>query len=406
MRRRDLFAPMGAAFMASFLPIPAMAQNPRNATGYIRTNWSKDPFSCGSYSYVAREAKQLDRQRLEAPIANRIFFAGEAVHPDYNSTVHAAYESGIRTANSVKDTSAHKIAVIGAGISGLAAAHALFRAGRDVEVFEARDRIGGRLWTDNRLGVPLDLGASWIHGINGNPLTTIADKLDLARIVTPDSDIIRVNGGQEIDEEDAPSWLEDVIYVQHDAGAERDQINVDAYLAQDDYSGDEVILPDGYAQILKHFSGTYPVKLRAIIQQISLASSGVDLVINNADEQRFDAVIVTVPLGVLKRGDIGFSPPLPDHKKNAIARLGMGVLDKFVLKFDDVFWDKEVTWLGTPDNGLPPGQFNQWLNLYKFIGAPILMGFNGGTPALDLSDLSDDEMLDRALSTLNGAYPI
>lgn len=55
-------------------------------------------------------------------------------------------------------------------------------------------------------------------------------------------------------------------------------------------------------------------------------------------------MIVTVPLGVLKRGSISFSPPLPAAKQAAIAALGMGLLDKVALVFDgeEVFWDTSV----------------------------------------------------------------
>ena len=41
-----------------------------------------------------------------------------------------------------------------------------------------------------------------------------------------------------------------------------------------------------------------------------------------------DAVLVTAPLGVLKKGSIKFSPPLPERKLGAIQRMGFGVLNK------------------------------------------------------------------------------
>lgn len=56
-----------------------------------------------------------------------------------------------------------KVYVVGAGFAGLTAARELQWAGVDVEVFEARDRVGGRAWTDHRMGKPLDMGATWVH---------------------------------------------------------------------------------------------------------------------------------------------------------------------------------------------------------------------------------------------------
>ncbi|MBN9613075.1 MAG: FAD-dependent oxidoreductase, partial [Actinobacteria bacterium] len=55
--------------------------------------------------------------------------------------------------------------VIGAGFAGLVAARELGDAGLKVIVLEARDRIGGRTWTDHRLGQDLELGANWVHWV-------------------------------------------------------------------------------------------------------------------------------------------------------------------------------------------------------------------------------------------------
>ena len=51
-------------------------------------------------------------------------------------------------------------------------------------IYEARDRIGGRVWTDRAWGLPVDLGASWIHGVRRNPLTALADAAGLKRVAT------------------------------------------------------------------------------------------------------------------------------------------------------------------------------------------------------------------------------
>ncbi|MGR4010297.1 flavin monoamine oxidase family protein [Leucobacter sp. 1207-22] len=57
------------------------------------------------------------------------------------------------------------VVVIGAGFAGLVAARELSQAGHDVLLVEARDRIGGRTWTDERLGHTLEMGANWVHWV-------------------------------------------------------------------------------------------------------------------------------------------------------------------------------------------------------------------------------------------------
>ncbi len=72
-----------------------------------------------------------------------------------------------------------RVVVVGAGMSGLVAARLLHDSGFAVTVLEARKRIGGRTWTDDSLGAPLDLGGSWVHGVDGNPLALWCGKLGI-----------------------------------------------------------------------------------------------------------------------------------------------------------------------------------------------------------------------------------
>lgn len=82
-------------------------------------------------------------------------------------------------------SSGERVLVIGAGIAGLGAARQLLAAGHEVVVLEGRDRIGGRIWTSERwVGAPMDLGASWIHGIEDNPITALADQFGVKRAIT------------------------------------------------------------------------------------------------------------------------------------------------------------------------------------------------------------------------------
>jgi monoamine oxidase len=405
MQRRDVLSGMTALGLSGFLPLPAGARGQRRPLGYLRTNWSQDPFAQGSYSFFAKGSRRRDIRELAQPVGNRLFFAGEATHPDYNSTVHAAFDSGQIAADAVQQTNARRIAVVGAGISGLSAAKTLSAEGFEVTVFEARDRIGGRIWTDTTLGAALDLGASWIHGTTGNPIAQLARAQSVRTIETDDSYVFRGGDGRRMTESEEPDWMEEVASVQHSAGASLNEINSRAYWLDQDYDGPEVVFPKGYAQILPTLSQDLDIQLGTQVKEIRYDPQGV-MITDQTKENRFDAVVITLPLGVLKSGRVVFEPALPAPKSQAIAKLGMGVLDKLYLRFSDVFWDQDVTWIETPETGLPRGQFNQWLNMAKYTDAPILMAFNGAGPARDLAVLDDATHLSRAMQVLDRAYPV
>src|SRR5262245_10505901 len=74
-----------------------------------------------------------------------------------------------------------RVIIVGAGWAGLTAANALRNAGVEHVLLEARDRIGGRAHTVDLDGVPVDLGCSWIHDPIGNPMTTFAEQVGVAR---------------------------------------------------------------------------------------------------------------------------------------------------------------------------------------------------------------------------------
>lgn len=308
-------------------------------------------------------------------------------------------------AETVRITGAKSLAIIGAGISGLTAMRRLAAAGIDVTLFEARNRIGGRIWTDTTLGQPLDLGASWLHGDEGNPLVGLAAERGMQSVPTEDDYVLRGAGGRRLRDRDLPDWFKDVVTIQQDYGAGTFDINWTAYQNDLDYDGADRLFPRGYSQILGQLDTDLDIRLGTEVRRVALTDKGVQLGSAEDELGRFDAVIVTVPLGVLKAQRIDFSPALPKDKETAIHRLGFGLLDKLYLQFEQVFWDAKSTWILTPDTGLPPGQFNQWLNLAPVLDAPILLAFNGAGPARDLSVLPDEALIARALQVLEAAYP-
>jgi polyamine oxidase len=141
----------------SSTPIP----RPTNA---LITRWSVDPFSQGSYSYLAPGSSPSDRDDLRADVDGRLFFAGEATSSESPATVHGALLEGRSAAARIHSSAQgapSRVLVVGAGAAGLAAARELTDLGHDVLVVEARERLGGRV--DTRLlggTVPVDLGAS------------------------------------------------------------------------------------------------------------------------------------------------------------------------------------------------------------------------------------------------------
>lgn len=336
------------------------------------------------------------------------------------------------------------VLVLGAGIAGLAAARALTEQGRSVIILEARNRVGGRMWTDSSLGVPLDLGASWIHGVNGNPITKLAKQFGVKTVPTDDENSIMFNADgseySDVEWEETESLFEeiyeevalmqeetendtslqdafDAVLSEYDLSDEQmRRLNYYAYLGtsleygadmndlslwewdqDEEFGGEEVIFPGGYNQITNGLAKGLDIRLETVVKTIRYGDDGV-VVETTAGDFVADQAVVTFPLGVLKQASVKFEPPLPESKQSAIQKLAMGVLNKVYLRFPEVFWDENVETISYLGDVL--GEWSDWLSFVPFTGEPVLMAFHGGDKGFALENLSDDVIVAGAMKTL------
>lgn len=211
---------------------------------------------------------------------------------------------------------ASRVIVIGAGSAGLTAAYHLHRSGLDVRVLEAGSNWGGRM---RRLkgfaSFPLDLGAEWIHDdpeILGQIIGRGATDLGVRTI--------------EYRPRTYQNWHKGKL-------KQRNALSL------------------SYAEV-KFFNTTWygfferfvvpeirkAITTNAVVSQISHDTDGVTVRLQNGRQFEADRVLVTVPLSVLQRGSIRFSPDLPTQIPKALRRMEFGNGFKVFLKFRERFY--------------------------------------------------------------------
>lgn len=339
------------------------------------------------------------------------------------------------------------VIVIGAGLAGLTAARDLQAAGARVTVVEGRDRIGGRIWT-SRLwpDLPMDLGASWIHGTDGNPLTDLADAAGAARLETSyDAAMSLDTAGAETDLSDASEAAEDLIaaarkraeraetdlslgaaiaqakpWKSADEGSRRlmrhvlngsieaeyggalDEVSAWHFDDVAEFDGEDALFPGGFDQIVQHLARGLDIRTGAVVESLSQAGAGVKVTLRGGEVLGADQAVVTVPLGVLKAGDITFDPPLAPRRQAAIETIGMGLLNKCWLRFEQIAWPDDVDWIEWV--GPQVGHWAQWVSLARTAGQPVLLAFHAGQHAREKETLSDAAMAAEAHESLKAMF--
>jgi monoamine oxidase len=145
------------------------------------------------------------------------------------------------------------------------------------------------------------------------------------------------------------------------------------------------------------------IRFGQVVNRVSTQATGVT-VQTQASAFTADKLVVTLPLGVLKTGRVQFLPALPAAKRNAISKLGMGVLNKCVLRFSRAFWPSQYDWLGFIPGANASGQWAEWISLLRPLGQPVLVGFNAADFGRQIEAWADRQIVTSAMLTLRQIY--
>jgi monoamine oxidase len=344
--------------------------------------------------------------------------------------------------------------VVGAGVAGLTAAHLLVEAGRDVVVFEARDRVGGRVSTDRRFGLTTDVGASWIHGITDSPVAAAAEAFGMPMVeftvggYQPDSRPIAYYGpdGRRLTDAATRTFIADIhavdaalveVVAASDPDASYRDVTEAALAAQgwddertqrvrehlehrseeqygawiedlaahglddDAIDGDEVVFPDGYDRLPRKLAEGLDIRLIHVVSRIEWSAHGV---VVTTDHGTFaaDNAVVTVPVGVLQSGEFVIEPALPEPVAGALGRLKMNAFEKVFLRFPTKFWDDGV--YAIRQQGPESRWWHSWYDLTALHDAPTLLTFAAGPAAVETWDWTEDEIVESILVQLRRLY--
>jgi monoamine oxidase len=336
------------------------------------------------------------------------------------------------------------VLIIGAGVAGLCAAGELGRAGLRVEMLEARDRVGGRIWSiiGNDTDAAIELGAEFVHGkppeifdlakpaymqlasVAGEMWTRRKDRRleqDNDFFQEVDAILAKMKRGERdrsfqefLDEccpqdSEAKRWALQYVQGFHAAHPERVGVwgLIEGEEASEEIDGDaQFRVLNGYKMLTDHLqaqlSPQVRLRLNAVVKKVAWRG-GVEVELASGEKLRAKKAVVTLPLGVLKLGEVAFDPPLA-AKQRALTCLEMGAVIRVTLRFRKRFWEEledaqgkslaELGFLFSEDIHFP----TWWSQLPA--RTPVLTAWSAGPRGEANSGLSAVEVTARALDSL------
>lgn len=354
------------------------------------------------------------------------------------------------------------VIVIGGGVAGISAARALYDASFQVVVLESRDRLGGRVHTDYSFGFPVDLGASWLHGVcKENPLAPLIGRLGLPLYRTSGDNSVLYDHDLEsyalfdMDGNQVPQELvtkvgeafEDILretdkvrqehsedmsilqafsivyerrpdlrleglshkvlqwYLCRMEGwfaADAENISLKSWDQEELLPGGHGLMVRGYLPVINTLAKGLDIRLNHRVTSIVRRYNGVKVTVEDGTTFIADAAVIALPLGVLKSKAIKFEPRLPEWKEAAIADLGVGIENKIILNFEKVFWPN-VEFLGVVAESSYGCSY--FLNLHKATGHSVLVYMPAGKLARDIEKMSDEAAANFAFIQLKKILP-
>ncbi|MDQ7039921.1 MAG: NAD(P)/FAD-dependent oxidoreductase [Rhodothermus sp.] len=348
------------------------------------------------------------------------------------------------------------VIVVGAGVAGLAAAEMLGQAGRSVLLLEARERIGGRIytWRDSIFPIPVELGAEFVHG---RPPVTLqlcqeggigliqvpeahglfvegrVQAIDLAQTLRP---LLEQLPAPETPDSAFSTFLEQTlqgegmaaaralarIVAESFEAADPDRLSLQA-LAEDwrvrgneaaDYPQFRPI--GGYDRLVETLYrridlARVRLHLQTVVMRVRWEPGRVEVHARQFGQPRLfqaRALILTVPLPLLQEDRapaLHVDPPLPEPWRNALAQLEMGAAVRVNLCFREAFWETQAALRALAFIHAPDESFTTvWQPLP--LRVPVLLAWAGGPAARRMHDWPETEIVQEALRTIEHLYGV